>query len=488
MLAKNDKKSWVIPLVILIVLSYFPLFLHLDKLPIRIWDEARLAVNAIEMTRSGNTIVTFFDGQPEMWNTKPPFLIWWQAALINIFGINELSVRLPSALAALLTLMGLAIFSVKYVKDIWFGIISAIVLLTSYGYVEHHGTRTGDYDSLLTLLTTYYCLCWFAFIETNKIKYLHLFFTGVSLAVLTKTVQGLFFIPALLIYAFAIKNQFKLIFKNKWVYIDSLIFMLIILGYYMAREYYNPGYLQSVYQNELGGRFLKVIENHKHGFMFYFDNLINVRFSNWYSLLLPGLATGLTIKNTRIRNISIFCSINIVTYWLIISAAQTKLEWYDLPLFPFLALLASIFIYWIFIFLKTNKEVALNFSINLIPYLFLFFIFLTPYENMIDKVYFPEEKYFVDNRILYFMRNVSEDPSPARTYDVCWDESQKAHVLFYVYKLQDMGKKCFVVNRKNLVRGQKVIAMKQSEKEYIEKNYSYDVIETYYEIKAYLIK
>lgn len=86
------------------------------------------------------------------------------------------------------------------------------------------------------------------------------------------------------------------------------------------------------------------------------------------------------------------------------------------------------------------------------------------------------------------MRNVSEDPSPARTYDVCWDDSQKAHILFYVYKLQDMSKRCFVVNYKNLKRGQKVIAMKQSEKEYIESNYSYDVLETYYEIKTYLIK
>lgn len=488
MLTKNDKKSWILPLVILIVLSYFPLFLHLDKLPIRIWDEARLAVNAIEMTRSGNTLVTFFDGEPEMWNTKPPFLIWLQAACINIFGINELSVRLPSALAALFTILGLVMFSAKYFKDIWLGIIAALVLLTSYGYVEHHGTRTGDYDSLLTLLTTCYCLLWFAYIEYGKLKYLHFFFMAVTIAVLTKTVQGLFFIPALLIYAFAVKNKFKVIIKNKWVYIDSLIFILIICSYYITREYYNPGYLESVNQNELGGRFLNVIENHKHGFMFYFDNLINVRFSNWYILLLPGLVVGLTIKNKHIRNISIFCSINIVAYWLIISAAQTKLEWYDLPLFPFLSLLASIFIYWIFIFLKTNKEIALNFSLSLIPYLFLFFIFLSPYEKMIGKVYFPEEKYFVDNRILYFMRNVSEDPSPARTYDVCWDDSQKAHILFYVYKLQDMSKRCFVVNYKNLKRGQKVIAMKQSEKEYIESNYSYDVLETYYEIKTYLIK
>lgn len=480
-------KSWLVPVLILLVLSYFPLFMHLERLPIRIWDEARLAINAIEMNMSHNYIVTFFDGSPEMWNTKPPLLIWIQTLFIKIFGIRELAVRLPSALAAFFTVILLVAFSSKYIKDFWFGIISSLVLITAYGYVEHHGTRTGDYDSLLTLFTTFYCFTYFIFIQTQKTKYLHLFFIGVTLAVLTKTVQGLFFLPALFLYTLSVKGKIQSVLINKWVYIDSILFVSIVLGYYFTREHYNPGYLHVVYENDLGGRFLNTLENHKHEFMYYFNMLVDIRFSDWYPLLLPGLLIGLTIKNKQLKNITVFSSINIVAYWFIISTAQTKLEWYDLPLFPFLSVLVAMVIYWIFIYLKNMDAISNYFAKNLTPFIFLFILFLHPYEKITDKVYFPEEKYAVDNRILYFLRDLANNSSPAHQYDVCWDDSQKAHIMFYVYKIQAEGRNCSIVDCKQLKPGQEVIVMKPDQKDFIEKNYTYELLETYYEIKTYRI-
>ena len=57
-----------------ILIISFPLFMNLDVLAFRTFDEARNVDNAYEMYRNGNYIVTCYDGKPEMWNTKPPFM------------------------------------------------------------------------------------------------------------------------------------------------------------------------------------------------------------------------------------------------------------------------------------------------------------------------------------------------------------------------------------------------------------------------------
>src|SRR5690242_955714 len=92
-----------VPYLILILISFFPLFINLGKFPIRMWDEATYANNAIDMLSFDNPLVVEHMGQPDMYNTKPPLVIWLQAAAMKIFGINEWSVRMPSAMFGLLT-------------------------------------------------------------------------------------------------------------------------------------------------------------------------------------------------------------------------------------------------------------------------------------------------------------------------------------------------------------------------------------------------
>jgi len=136
------KASWKYLLALLLI--GIPIFLFLGALTIRLWDESRLAINACEMFHNGNYLVPTFDGAPEMWNTKPPLMIWLQVFSMKLLGINEWAIRLPSALAALFTCIILMFVSVRYVKNFWFGFIWALVLVTSSGYIEIHAVRTGD--------------------------------------------------------------------------------------------------------------------------------------------------------------------------------------------------------------------------------------------------------------------------------------------------------------------------------------------------------
>src|SRR5690349_8049272 len=114
-------------LLVLLPLLYFPIFSHLDELPLECWDEARLAMNAHDMHKTGNWIVTTFWNSPDMWNTKPPLMIWLQAICIKIFGENELAIRLPSALAALATCMLLFWFFVKKYGNAMVGLFACVV-------------------------------------------------------------------------------------------------------------------------------------------------------------------------------------------------------------------------------------------------------------------------------------------------------------------------------------------------------------------------
>ncbi|HRH84480.1 MAG TPA: glycosyltransferase family 39 protein, partial [Bacteroidia bacterium] len=152
---------------VLMLFLYFPLFLHLQKESVFLWDESRLAWNAIEMSKNNNFIVTYFEGKPDLWNTKPPLLVALQALNIKVLGVNELALRLPSAIAAFITCIVLFYFLKKQTNQMWLGFFAAMILVTSQGYVNYHCSRTGDYDSLLILFTTLFCLSFFNYLHTK---------------------------------------------------------------------------------------------------------------------------------------------------------------------------------------------------------------------------------------------------------------------------------------------------------------------------------
>jgi len=90
-----------------------PLWLKVDLLPIRLWDEARNAVNAIEMSQSHNWLVRTYNGIPETFETKPPLLTWFQVVSLKVFGYNELAIRLPSVVFSILSLIVLFVLLFK---------------------------------------------------------------------------------------------------------------------------------------------------------------------------------------------------------------------------------------------------------------------------------------------------------------------------------------------------------------------------------------
>lgn len=453
-----------------------PVFGHLDTLPIRVWDEARLAVNAYEMLRNGNWIVTHFEGLPDMWNTKPPLLIWIQVLFMKTIGVNELAVRLPSSIAVVLTCVALLIFTRKYLKNTWFGVITVFVLITSQGYLSLHAGRTGDYDALLSLFTTVGGLLFFSFCHTQKPLHLYLFFLFTSLGVLTKSVTGLLFIPAIMAYAL-ISRRFISLIRSRHFYLGLFSSLALVGGYYLLREAYNPGYIQAVTQNELGGRYLEVLEDHHEGYWFYYHNLVNYRLKEWIALLPCGIAIGLLLKDRRYRNLTLFSLLMILEFFLVISGGQTKLEWYDVPMYPFLAILITLFLDFGFRFLANNPWINQTIRWNILPLVFLFLAGIGPYQKILDKTHKPKETgWAVDfYKVSNYLREAIKGQHNLDGQFLLFD-GYAAHNRFYMSILAEKGVKVSFKDWTRLEPGDTVFAWQKNVKQYVQAHYNQEIV------------
>lgn len=75
--------------------------------------------------------------------------LWAQIVFVKLFGYNELALRLPSAIAAALTILLVFVFLYRDYSTYW-AWAAVLILLTSQGFIGFHTARTAEADSLLT--------------------------------------------------------------------------------------------------------------------------------------------------------------------------------------------------------------------------------------------------------------------------------------------------------------------------------------------------
>ncbi|MES2679604.1 MAG: glycosyltransferase family 39 protein [Bacteroidota bacterium] len=463
----------VLKYLLLALLLYMPVFGFLNVQPLRMWDESRIAVNAHEMYTRGEYIVTYFEGHSDMWNTKPPLLVWCQVILMKLIGPDELAVRLPSAIAAFLTCALLLFVCTRYLKNFWFGFTAVMVLITCQGYVTMHGTRTGDYDALMTFFTTSGCLFFFAFSETLKTKYLYWFFVALTLGALTKGVAGLLFTPALAIFCM-LQKQLLIILKNKHFYFGLLSFLVIVIGFYLVRDARDPGYIHAIRENELGGRFLQAQGENKSSFWFYYNNFIDFRLADRYLLVPCGLLLGLLSKDRAIRRLTSFCFLMCLVFFVLISSAQTRMIWYETPMYPFLAIIITVCIHYVFQLFKDLDAVNSRTTVSVLPFLFLFLILIVPYKKIFMDAYRPTESFYDHGLydIGYYLKEATEKRRDVNGKYLVY-QGYAAQNIFYLRVLQERGVKTGRLGLNDIRPGLEFIACQDTVKNYIRENFIY---------------
>lgn len=467
---------WVILLTLVIIL---PVFAHLTDMPVELWDESRLANNAFEMLQTGNLWVTTYDYRPDMWNTKPPLMIWLMSLSMKVFGTGELGIRMPSALAAICTFFLVFWFTNKTSGNKRTAFIAAFVLVTTGGYVKLHGTRTGDYDALLAFFTTAYIFMYFLYLQTDKGKYLLWFFIYIAGAILTKGIAGFFFLPALFIYTL-IQRRLKNIFISRYFYIGLGVFLILTVGYYLLREHYNPGYIAAVMENEIGGRFGTVIEGHSGGPMFYVTLLSTAHFTFWIMLFSLGIVIGVLSADKAMQNLTIYLSLVVVIFYLVLSASESKLYWYDLPVFPIMAVVTSIGVSYIISYVSMHSLAGKK-AKGIAYAAILIFIFCLPYYSIIDFVLSPHTGSDENSSMALYMKSVREGKRQIDGYLFTNDSKTDQNINYYL-KIHPTKLPYKDVN--DLIPSDKVIIFSPSIKEHINKNYDFEIVESIGDVKV----
>lgn len=400
---KNHLLTLGLSILWIFLLAWLAFFCHLGNIGLIDETEPLFAEAARQMVETGDWITPYFNGETRF--DKPPLIYWLMAIAYHLFGINEWSVRLPSAISG--------------TSLVCFG----FYVLYKYGnYHLSHQTFTPQNKSVIVklliawigaatialnpetiawgrigvsdmLLTGCMCSALFAFfmgyasqIDNNNIPQVNhipqpkngkilrkkvssrpnkkqlsiatknpkinrwylAFYILISLAVLAKGPIGIV-LPALIIGSFLLYvGKFVQIWKEINIVRGSLIFFTITLPWYFLVTLVNgKEYIDSFFGYHNFERFTKVVNHHGAPWYFYFL-VVLIGFAPW-SIYLP-IAIAKTkfwqrnywCNKPRNEQLSLFAFFWFICIFIFFSVSATKLPSYVLPLMPAAAILIGL--------------------------------------------------------------------------------------------------------------------------------------------------
>lgn len=322
--------------------------------PIVIWDEGRIVVSAMEMRHSGLGLVTTYNFQPDLWNTKPPLLIWLITGSMSLLGPTELAVRLPSLLSALGTVLLVMLFLRRITSSVVIAAFGGVALAASLGFFGEHGAGTADYDALLCFFTTSYLMLLFFAVHCSRPPRAWLLLAGVmgAGALLTKGIAGGVPGAGMLLYLLVTRRWHRLLKTPRYLG-AALLAVAPVLLFLVLREVAVPGYLRAMIYNDVGGRFAEALDKHYGPPWYYLEHtFLGGLFSLGLVTLLAPFA--LPIARGRVRLALAFALCIAFGQLAVVTMSSTKLIHYYLSAYPFVAIAAALAAHALLLRLRTQ--------------------------------------------------------------------------------------------------------------------------------------
>ncbi|WAL60495.1 ArnT family glycosyltransferase [Thermocoleostomius sinensis] len=341
--------------------------------------EPLFAEAARQMVVTGDWITPYFNQVTRF--DKPPLVYWLMAVAYQMVGVNEWSVRFPSALA-ITVLTGFSFYTLYQYgfprpsdasnspqgsdaialpsagfegsrSSRWFSALigSAAIGLNPQTFLW---SRTGVSDMLLSgcmgaALLSFFC----AYAQPEKppvqARWYWAFYGFSALAVLTKGPVGIV-LPGLIILVFLLYmgNWRAVLREMNWVW-GSVVFLLITLPWYIAVIWINgSAFTDSFFGYHNIERFTSVVNNHWAPWYFYFI-VVPVSFLPW-SAHLPVAMARLRVwqrqhwqQQPRSTHLGIFALVWFAVIFVFFTIAVTKLPSYTIPLLPAAGILVGLF-------------------------------------------------------------------------------------------------------------------------------------------------
>ncbi|MGA2031120.1 MAG: glycosyltransferase family 39 protein [Thermoguttaceae bacterium] len=338
---------WSIALVMLLggVFFIFPLLLA-ARIPLLDPDEGLHASIAQEMVEQGRWITPHFLGKPFL--DKPVLYFWTEAIALRLFGMSEISVRLPGLLFGLLgalstALLGARMFSRR--TGLIAGLFYATTILpTALAQSAVHDVALVPWINLALLGF------WQSLQSTGRREVLRCTLSvGVflGLSILTKGLVGVALAGVTLGgYLLATRQVSRNVCLRGAVALG--LAGLLAGAWYVVVEIENPGYLwYYLFQRHVLG-FVTATQNHGHQPWWYYAPMLLGGGLPWIAYLPVTLRDEWTRwRAARWASLQDGAPTVLLVCWLVgctlfLSAAHSKLVTYLWPVFPAVALLAAV--------------------------------------------------------------------------------------------------------------------------------------------------
>jgi 4-amino-4-deoxy-L-arabinose transferase-like glycosyltransferase len=286
-------------------------------------DEGLHAAIAQEMNLRHDYVTPTFLGEPFL--DKPILFFWAEAASLRLFGDREFAVRLPPLLFGVLGMLGVAALG-RGLFDETIGLLGGIVygtMLLPLGV-----SQVAVHDVAVVPLLCAAC----AAIAGRRSPLLAGLALGLS--ILTKGLVGVAF-TGLFVIAILIVDRRDSLRLAAALGVAGLVAVLVALPWYVAMERAHPGYLHYYFVERHLQGYLTATQRHAGRGWWYYLPIIAGGSLPWTGYLI-GAAR---LARQRPVRLAIWTWFGLGVIFL--SAGESKLVTYILPVFPALALLAA---------------------------------------------------------------------------------------------------------------------------------------------------
>ncbi len=306
-------------------------------------DEGNNAECAQEMYESGNFIVPTFNYKLRL--DKPALLYWLQASTYHVFGINEFSARLPSALASLLSLfvvyeLGRRLFERSV------ALLAGLILASSIAFCA--AAHFANPDALLNLCILLTMWCWWEH-YTRRGWWLLGAGAACGLGMLAKGPVALALPTAATMLYLLVRRELRRCLDSRLLG-TALVFVLIAAPWYVWVGLETKGeWLAGFFWRHNIERAVGVMENHG-GPFFYHGLVLLAGLAPWSIFLGPTIWHAFANPKGKHGTPSHgdggtqFLLCWVVVWLLFFTGVQTKLPNYILPAYPAMALLTASFL------------------------------------------------------------------------------------------------------------------------------------------------
>ena len=330
--------------VALLGTAFILYFWGLGELPFYDQGEPREGLQVIEAIDQGEWLLPLRNGVELP--SKPPLFHWFGGLVAVLLGrVDELTLRLPSALVATAILLAISWFGARR-WSVEAGLYAAFILATSFEWIR--AARSARVDMLLTgcLTSAFLALEIIARASVPSPVALAVFYVSIGLAVLTKGPVGLV-LPVLLAVAYlAARRDLGRIHSMHPVIGGAVVLLISGWWYFMAALTRGDAFVRKQLLGENVARFLTGADAFDVAVqprpVYYYLTHLFADFAPWCFLLVP---LGLYLHHIRRRpEVSqyVFPLIWFTVIVVFYSIAAGKRSRYILSAYPAAALLLGI--------------------------------------------------------------------------------------------------------------------------------------------------